>query len=201
MERHKNKPDWAFTLIEVVIAVALSALVIGAVQVLFAKYVGISIKGEDTITSTRSAMLLLEDIRKEMMMASGVASPTVVISRIGDALDLSKPSTDLRINTSQGTVNYSILKDAQGRKYLEKSLVAAGRPLFKKVMEVNRLQEFSVYWFEQKNVSGTAKFNVKSLFVSIELQGNLPGQNATKIELNSVITPPLNVIENSNWPY
>ncbi len=146
-------------------------------------------------------MLLLEDIRKEMMMASGVASPTVVISRIGDALDLSKPSTDLRINTSQGTVNYSILKDAQGRKYLEKSLVAAGRPLFKKVMEVNRLQEFSVYWFEQKNVSGTAKFNVKSLFVSIELQGNLPGQNATKIELNSVITPPLNVIENSNWPY
>ncbi len=201
MERHKNKPDRAFTLIEVVIAVALSALVIGAVQVLFAKYVGISIKGEDTITSTRSAMLLLEDIRKEMMMASGVASPTVVISRIGDALDLSKPSTDLRINTSQGTVNYSILKDAQGRKYLEKSLVAAGRPLFKKVMEVNRLQEFSVYWFEQKNVSGTAKFNVKSLFVSIELQGNLPGQNATKIELNSVITPPLNVIENSNWPY
>ena len=191
----------AFTLIEVVIAVALSALVIGAVQILFAKYVGVSMKGEDTITSTRNAMLLLEDIRKEMMMASGGASPAIVISRAGDALDLSKPSNELKINTTQGTVVYSILRDSQGKKYLEKSVVAGGRQLFKKSMEVNRLQEFYVHWFEQKNVSGTARFNVKSLFVAIELQGNLPGQNATKIELNCVITPPLNVIENSNWPY
>ena len=190
-----------FTLVEATVAVVLAAMVIGSMQMLFVRYVGISMKGEDTITSVRGAVLVMEDIRHQMMLATSISTPTAQVSNLAEEIDLAKPSHELKIDTSEGTILYEIVKSSKDKLALQRSLLMGKQVLKKRLLSIDRLKDFSVHSVIQRNQTAGTRFPMHSIVVSIELQGSLPGQSATAIKLRTVITPLFNTVENSTWPF
>lgn len=188
-----------FSLIEVVIGLLVGSLLLTSAHMIFGRYVQTSIKGQDTLVSVREAMLTLENIRKEVMMAKNVASPTPVISDLDDPVDLSKPGNTLCLLGPHGTIRYEIATDSHGQMFLQKS-VTLGTNTEKKPLDIGRVQSFSVFWIQQKQHNGPNMFTTKPLSITLVLKGESKGISATELNISTLITPQFTAYENSSWP-
>lgn len=189
------------TFIESVIAMVIGMLILGSVYFVFFRYVSSSVRGEDTITSVRDAMIIFEDMRSEVLASSDVREPPPVTLEAGQAINFSAPvATEVIILGSNGTIRYSVQKNSRNETFFEKAFMEDGEVKKSKNFSTDRIREFSARWIMQKQAPGQARFRTKSLFVTIELQGSIQGNSGTPLKVNSVLTPPFNTKESSTWP-
>lgn len=189
-----------FTLLETTIGIVLGSLLLAALYQVFFKYIGVTQKGEDYLTSVRDAMITLEDLRKEFKAASEVVIPDPVESKDSEKIDLSKPSQELRLKGANGLISYTLNRNAQNQAYLEKAYWEGDKKLKQSSFHISRLNDFEVFWVHQKQIPGNSYFTTKSIFVNLEIQGTIGTVSGAKVKVGTVITPFFNTAENSSWP-
>lgn len=189
----------AWTLVEAALGIVLFTLLMAAAYQVFSHYVRASLKGQDTMTSVREALQVLEDIRREAMAASNVASPTPRLSEGATPVDLSDPGHALCLLTPEGTLLYRLATDAQGLSFLHRSLTQGGQ-VQNKALAIGRVRDFLVYWIVQRQVIAGGLFVTRCLSVTLVLQGDVVGLPATELKVSTLIGPPFAAFADSSWP-
>ena len=189
------------SIVETVLAAILAVVILVAAYQVFFRFAGMTIKGEDTINSVRDVMMLFEDIRSEVMGASAIASPVAILTSGADEIDYSGTETEtLIIKGLSGTLRYSVVEEADGRRFVEKAVLLGDDTVRSRRFGIDRLVGFTACWIVQSQAVGAGRFRSKSLYVIIELQGGIPGWPGTNVRFSSVFTPPFGAVENSTWP-
>lgn len=195
---HRRHLD-GMTVVEAVLGTVIALIVLGSFYLVFSRSVGSSMQGEDVLTSLQDASIILEDIRREVMMASRIASPAELITSGVDEIPLNNGSTTLVILGGHGTIHYRFV--AQGTSgYLEKSSRNGDQILSSKRLAYPRLKEFSVWWIKQRQTSGANIFHSRVLCIILNVQGDKPGQSGRAIRMQTLIAPPFTAKEHSTWP-
>jgi type II secretory pathway pseudopilin PulG len=187
------------TLVETLLAAMIAVSLLTSFYLVFSRSVGSTMKGEDTLSSIREATLILEDIRREALAAARVASPTATAATGAAPFDLTKPEERLILVGSHGTIRYEMRREGS-RQWLEKTTLAGGEVVRTQRFAENRLQEFGVFWLEQKQQPGMSVFRSRAILIILDVQGSTPGWPARSVKVHTLVSPPFTAKEHSTWP-
>mgnify|MGYP001575093991 FL=1 len=190
-----------FTLVEILVVLAISLMLLSAMQMLFSQGVRSTVKGQDTIDSIRAAGLLFSQLRKDLLACkfidTGTASVTVMV---GAAL----PSplvyaSQIIFSTRTATTTYRMVVSG-GKGYVEREVKAPGKAPEVKPFAVPRMQKFQAVqiWTNHKTHSASlSKIVSNQILIRIEIDSMDPRFPSKTVHLDSFFTS--NQKTSSDW--
>lgn len=190
-----------FSVVEITIVTILSAMIIVLIQSFFSHGVKTTLKGQDTLESTRAASLLFSQMRKDLMACQSVQTGAASITMGMNAVDLPGgfPVSDtITFCNRNATTTYSLVVTPKG-KYVLRTFTPSVGSTETRQFGVPRMKRFETtqIWKYNRILSTISKPG--QVLVNVVIDSDDPRIPTKELKLSSIFVS--QQLYSTNWNY
>lgn len=192
----------AFTAIEVLVGVLVTAILIIFMQSLFSHTVRSTMRGQDNFDSFKAAGRLFTALRTDLMGAiSYQTSEETLLPLAQTSLASATLLSDmLQVSLPTATITYSLI-DVAGDKHVQRMSQNADGTTEQRDFGVPRMQAFEVLKINSENVISARNIVKEQLLIRVSVQSEDPRFPSTRINFSSLFFPERRENEWVDWNF